>query len=118
MRNIEEHIKKFHKILQNAKFVETKKDQSVTRMKKINSQFNERYNMKSINIGKYDSKAIDIKIFKDLIRSYVELDTRLKTMKENLNFFPRKDSENNIKFYRQKLFESTQKKYITNKTDV
>ena len=42
--------------------------------------------------------------FEELLKSYVELENRIKALKEN---FSRNDSENKKKFYRWNLFQTT-----------
>ena len=45
--------------------------------------------------------------FKELVRSYVELENRLKALEENFSI---NDSESNQNFCKQNLFETTEKK--------
>ena len=58
--------------------------------------------------------------FIDLLRSYLELENRLKVLEETTDSKPTylNDSENDQFFYGRNLFETTQKNYISNKTKI
>ena len=53
--------------------------------------------------------------YKELLRSYAELENKLEALEEN---FKINDSENNQNFYKRNLFQTSQKKLSPDKTDV
>ena len=85
MCNIEKHINKFYKNIQSVKIVSVQEDFNITMIIKIKFYIIKRYIMRKIEEKYYYRKNNRCIQNKDLVRSYVELGSRLKILEEKSN---------------------------------